>query len=47
MAFAGGAMVYVVSNEIIPESHRLGHEKQASLGLITGFLIMLILDNMF
>ena len=47
MAFAGGAMVYVVSNEIIPESHRLGHEKQASLGLIIGFLITLILDNIF
>ena len=47
MAFAGGAMIYVVSNEIIPESHRLGHEKQASLGLIIGFLIMLILDNIF
>ncbi|RLE91041.1 MAG: ZIP family metal transporter [Thermoprotei archaeon] len=47
MASAGGAMIYVVSNEIIPESHRLGHEKQASLGLIIGFLIMLILDNIF
>ena len=46
MAFAGGAMIYIISNEIIPESHRLGHEKHASIGLIIGFLIMLILDNM-
>jgi len=44
MGFAGGAMIFVVSDEIIPETHRLGHERSASYGLILGFVTMLILD---
>ncbi len=46
MAFAAGAMVFVVSDEIIPESHRLGHERQATFGVVMGFVIMMFLDNL-
>jgi len=45
MAFGAGAMIFVVSNEAIPESHRSGKEKEATLGFISGFIIMLILDS--
>lgn len=44
MGFAGGAMIFVISDEIIPETHRLGHERLASYGLIIGVIIMLLLD---
>jgi ZIP family zinc transporter len=44
LAFAAGAMMLVVSNEIIPETHRSGLEKAASVGLMLGFVIMLYLD---
>ena len=47
LAFAGGAMLYVVSDEMIPESHRAGHEKEATLGLIVGFIIMMVLETVF
>ncbi|MEM3712156.1 MAG: hypothetical protein QXR97_01260 [Thermoproteota archaeon] len=42
MGFAASAMIFVISNEIIPETHRLSHERVSSYGLIIGFLIMLI-----
>ncbi len=45
MAFAAGAMIFVVSDEIIPESHRKGHERPATFGVILGFVIMMFLDN--
>lgn len=45
LAFAAGAMVFVVSDEIIPESHRKGFEREATFGLIIGFIIMMILDT--
>ncbi len=45
LGFAGGAMIYVVSHEVIPETHRYGHEDWATLGLIIGFIIMLVLDT--
>lgn len=44
MAFAGGAMLFVISHEIIPESHRQGHEAQATLGVLIGFVTLLALD---
>ena len=44
MGFAAGAMLFVVSDEMIPESHRVGHEKSASYGLMLGIIVMLILD---
>ena len=45
LAFAAGAMVYVVSHEAIPESHRSGHEGKATLGFTLGFIVMLWLDT--
>lgn len=45
LAFAAGAMLFVISHEIIPESHRRGHEAQATMGLIGGFVIMMLLDT--
>lgn len=47
LAFAGGAMVYVVIDELIPESHANGKERVASLGFIVGFVVMMALDNAF
>lgn len=44
LAFAAGAMLYVVSDEIIPESHRKGFEKEATFGVMVGFVLMMILD---
>ena len=46
LAFAGGAMIYVVSHEVIPETHRKGYEQYATIGFILGFLLMLILDSL-
>ncbi|HNA04379.1 MAG TPA: ZIP family metal transporter [Rhodocyclaceae bacterium] len=45
LAFAAGAMLFVVSHEIIPESHSRGHEAQATMGLIAGFVVMMLLDT--
>lgn len=45
LAAAGGAMLYVISDEIIPESHAHGFEKGATFALIVGFLIVLILQS--
>jgi len=45
LAFAAGAMIYVVSHEALPESHRSGHEAPATLGFFLGFLVMLYLDT--
>jgi len=44
LSFAGGAMLYVISDEIIPESHKRGYEKEATFSIIIGFIIMMILD---
>ena len=44
LAFAAGAMLYVISHEIIPETHRRGHQDKATLGLSIGFVLMLFLD---
>lgn len=46
LAGAAGAMLFVVSHEIIPESHRQGHETLATSGLIVGFVAMLLMDRM-
>lgn len=45
LALAAGAMLFVISHEIIPESHRQGHELSATLGLLLGFILMLLLDS--
>ena len=44
IVFAAGAMLYVISHEIIPETHRSGHQKKATLGLSIGLVLMLFLD---
>lgn len=44
LAFAGGAMLFVISDEIIPETHSNGHEREATYGIVIGFIIMMILD---
>jgi ZIP family zinc transporter len=45
LAIAAGAMLFVISHEIIPESHRAGHESWATSGLIIGFVLMMLLDT--
>jgi ZIP family zinc transporter len=45
LAFAGGAMLYVVSDELIPESHSHGYEHQATSGFVVGFLTLLTLTQ--
>jgi ZIP family zinc transporter len=47
LAFAAGAMLLVICEEIIPETHSRGNDRAASLGLISGFIIMMVLDNIF
>jgi ZIP family zinc transporter len=47
LGFAAGAMLFVVSHEIIPESHRQGHENFATGGLLIGFVMMMVLDTAF
>jgi zinc transporter, ZIP family len=44
MGFAAGAMLYVISDEIVPETHRMGHERVATLGTLLGVMVMLYLD---
>jgi len=44
LAFAAGAMIYVNSHEIIPETHRSGHQNKATMGLAIGLVLMLFLD---
>lgn len=44
LAFAGGTMLFVVSDEMIPETHDHGNERWATYSLIIGFCAMLILD---
>ena len=44
LAFAGGTMLYVVSDEMIPETHAHGGEKGATFALLVGFCLMLAMD---
>jgi len=45
MGLAAGAMLFVVSHEVIPETHRNGHQTPATLGLMAGFAVMMALDT--
>ena len=45
LGFAAGAMLFVISHEIIPETHRKGHEVPATCGLMLGFVLMMLLDT--
>ena len=44
LACAAGAMLYVISHEIIPETHRSGHQNKATAGFAVGLVVMLFLD---
>lgn len=44
LAFAGGTMLYVISDEMIPETHSHGNERGATYALLVGFCVMLITD---
>jgi uncharacterized membrane protein YhhN len=44
LSFAGGTMLYVISNDMIPETHSHGSEKGATYSLLIGFCLMLAVD---
>jgi len=46
LALSAGAMLYVISGEIIPETHENGREQLATLSLVGGFVLMMLLDVM-
>jgi zinc transporter, ZIP family len=47
LAFAAGAMLFVTAEEIIPETHSRGNPREATIGLILGFVVMMILESIF
>lgn len=47
LAFAAGAMMYVVVEELIPEAHLGDHSNTGTLGVLSGFLVMMALDVIF
>jgi len=44
LAFAGGTMLYVISDEMIPETHAHGSQRGATYALLAGFCLMLVTD---
>ena len=44
LAFAGGTMLYVISDEMIPETHAHGNERESTYSLLVGFCVMLVFD---
>ena len=44
LAFAGGTMLYVISDEMIPETHSHGSQRGATYALLVGFCLMLAMD---
>lgn len=46
LGFAGGAMLYVTSDEMIPETHAHGYQKQATYALLLGFMTLLLMDKL-
>ncbi len=46
LAFAGGTMLYVISDEMIPETHAHGNERGATYALLAGFCAMLVFDTL-
>jgi len=46
LAFAGGTMLYVISDEMIPETHAHGCERGATYALLVGFCLMLVTDTL-
>ena len=47
LAFAGGTMLYVISDEMIPETHAHGNQRGATYALLVGFSVMLATDVIF
>ncbi len=47
LGFAGGAMLYVTSDEMIPETHAHGYQKQATYALLMGFITLILLERVF
>jgi Predicted divalent heavy-metal cations transporter len=45
LALSAGAMFFVVFHEVIPETHRRGHQTAATLGLMFGFCLLMVLDR--
>jgi ZIP family zinc transporter len=46
LAFAGGTMLYVISDEMIPETHAHGSQRGATYALLAGFCLMLVTDHL-
>lgn len=47
MAFAAGAMLFVTAEELIPETHSRGNVRESTMGLIFGFIVMMVMENIF
>ena len=47
LSLAGGAMLYVISDEMIPETHAHGFQKQVTYALVGGVVLMLLIENLF
>jgi zinc transporter, ZIP family len=47
LCFAGGTMLFVISDEVLPESHRGEHAGAATWGVMLGFVLMMVLDSAF
>lgn len=47
LSFAAGAMLFVTSEEIIPETHSRGNPREATIGLMLGFVVMMLLESIF
>lgn len=45
LSFAGGTMLYIISDEMIPETHSHGYERTATYSLLVGFVVMLLMDT--
>jgi ZIP family zinc transporter len=46
LAFAGGTMLYVISDEMIPDTHAHGYQRGATYALLVGFCLMLVTDTL-
>lgn len=47
LAFAGGAMLFVTVEELIPETHSRGNVRESTVGIIAGFVVMMLLESIF
>lgn len=47
LSFAGGTMLYIISDEMIPETHAHGNERASTYALLVGFCVMLLTDTIF